>query len=357
MPTRSAFPRSLSSWSRSRALATVAAAGLLGACALQDLTDPPNWDLGLNIPAKSTTIAVSTMLPTGVSMSSDNAAFIVSVSSANVMRTLAQVCTDCGPLNGLSAAKPAFNFSANTTTALPSDVTTATLASGTLAIAIQNGFGFDPLGAAGAMVITVTDANNRQLAKDSISGAGVIPASSTINRTMTLAAGSLRGPLTITATVNSPAGAAVTINTAQQITVTGTPQNIRIADATVAVSNKTISTSATELDLSDIDSAIRDRLLGGKLLLAINNPFAVSGNLSLRLQGGSANILKSLALTGGISSPSIEFTQSEIRALMGNKINLTISGPVNSAAPISVNPSQQVKVDTRMELTVSTESK
>lgn len=338
------------------ALATVT---LLSACALKDLTDPPNWDLSLNIPAKGTAISVGTMLPSGVSIKSDSTAFTVSVSGASVVRTLGSVCAACVPLNGLSAARPAFNFTAGTTTNLPTEVTTAVLSSGTMSLAIVNGFGFDPLGgsASGFMVTTVTDANNRQLAKDSINGAVTsVPANGTVNRTLTLAPGTIKGPLTISSTVTSPAGAAVTINTAQTITVTGTPQNINVSTASVTVSNKTVSTSASEFDLSGIDSGVSDRMQSGSLLLTINNPFAVTGTLTVLLQGGGVSVTKALALTSGTSTPTIVFTKAEIRSLAGKKLNLTINGPVNAGAAITVAPKDKVTVDTRLLVSLTTEA-
>lgn len=344
-------------------IAPLAIAGLLGACALKDLTDPPNWDLQLNVPTKSTTISVGTMLPTGVSIIADSSAFTVSVGSTSFNRLLGPVCAECVPLNGLTAPKPAFSFSANNATNLPSDVSTATLTAGTIAIVIQNGFGFDPINVAGAatpgtLVTIATDANNRQLAKDSVNGATTsLAANGTLNRTLTLSAGALKGPITITSTVNSPAGSATLINTAQQLTVTGTPQSITVSGAQVTVTNKNVSTSATEFDLSDLDSAIRDRLAGGKLLMSINNPFAVAGTLTVRFQGGTANVTKTLALATGTTTPTVEFTQSEIRSMTGNKLALTITGPVSSSAPIAVAPRDKISVTTRLELTITTEAK
>lgn len=345
-----------------RHVAVVAIAGTLGACAISDLTNPPNWDLRINIPSKTTSIGVGSMLPAGVTIATDSNSFRVTVAASAVIRDLASSCAACVPLNGLTAPKPAFTFTATNTTVLPADISTATLASGTIALAIVNGFGFDPINVAGAatagtLVITATDANNRQLAKDSINGATTsLAANSTLNRTLTLAAGSLRGPITISASVNSPAGGSILVNTAQVLRVTGTPQNIAVSSAAVTITNKTISTSATELDLSDLDDAFRDRLLGGQIKLTITNPFSVAGNLAVRFQGTGVDFTKSLALAAGNSAPTITLSQTEIRSLTGKVVSLTITGPVTSATAVTVAPKDKVTVVTRIEVTITTET-
>lgn len=333
---------------------------LAGGCAAADLTDMPNWDVALNVPVKGTAIAVATLLPTGVTVRQDSAAFTVTVGGTSLSRTLGQVCPECNALNGTTAPRPAFTFSAVSTTALPADLASATLAGGAISVTVLNGFGFDPLGgsAAGALVLTVTDGANRVLARDSLNGATfAVPAAGVVNRTLTLAPGAVRGPLTVTAAVASPAGTPVVINTAQAFSVLGTPQGIAVSDASVTVAAKTINTGASAFDLSGLDEGIRNRLLGGTMRLAVTNPFGVTGNLTLAITGPGVAISKPLALATGTSAPSITFSQQELRAMAGQNLALTLSGPVSAAAAVRVAPRDRAAVTARLELTLSTEAR
>lgn len=343
-------------------MAPLAAVLLVGACAVMDLTDPPDWDLRLNIPSETITIGVGTFLPSGVTIAPDSSSFRLTVPVTTVSQTLGTACSSCVPSNGATVPKPAFNVAQTSTSTLPADVTTATLASGTIALSIVNGFGFDPLAVAGAatsgtLVIVVTDANNRQLAKDSLNGATTsMAAGSTLNRTLTLSPGPIRGPISIASTLVSPVGGPVLINTAQTFSVTGTPTNIAVSNASVTVTNKNVS-SSTELDLRELDSEVRERLQNAKLLLTVANPFGVTGNLTVRLQADQAILFKSFALANGTSTPSLEFTKEEARALTSRLVFLTISGPVSSATPVTAGPRDKVNVVTRLEVTMSTEEK
>ncbi len=353
-------PSLLQGQRRRGAVPLVLLVATLGGCSATELTDPPNWDVAFNFPVKGTSISVGSLLPAGVTIRQDSGAFMVAVPGVSIQRTLGAVCPECAPINGLTAPRPAFAFSATTTAALPADVATATLAGGSLAVTILNGYGFDPLGGsgAGAMVITVTDAGNRLLARDSVNGATLsMPAGGVATRTLTLAPGPVRGPLTVAATVTSPQGAPVVINTAQALTILGTLQDVAVSDASVTVAAKAINTSASTFDLSGIDATIRDRLLGGALRLSVANPFGVTGALSLTLAGGGVTVTKPLALAAGTSTPSIAFSQQELTSMAGKNLALTLTGPVSASAAVRVTPRDRVTVGARLEITMSTEAK
>lgn len=342
-------------------LAVALAAALPAAgCAAADLTDAPSWDVALNLPVKGTSLSVGALLPAGVTIRQDSAAFTVTVPGTSVARTLGTVCAECVALNGVTAPRPALAFTTAASAALPADVATATLAAGTLSVTILNGFGFDPLGgsAAAALVITVTDAANRVLARDSVNGAAAaIPAAGVLNRMLTLAPGAVRGPLTVATTLAAPAGAPALINTAQAFTVLGSVQNLSVSDVSVTVAGRTVSSGASAFDLSGLDAGIRDRLQGGALRLSITNPFGVTGNLSLTLTGGGVNIAKPLPLAAGASSPTLSFSQQELRAMAGQNLTLTLAGPVSAAAAVRVTPRDRAAVGARLELTLSTEAR
>src|SRR5438477_3190326 len=87
---------------------TAAALAVLSACSIP--TDAPKYDTEWNVPGKSTTISVNSLLPSGVSPTNDNSAFQVTVSPATstITRTLGQDCAACAALNGQTVPKPAF---------------------------------------------------------------------------------------------------------------------------------------------------------------------------------------------------------------------------------------------------------
>lgn len=331
---------------------------LLGGCAAADLTDAPSWDVALNFPVKGTSLPVATLLPTRVALRPDSSVFDVTVDGTTATRTLGAVCPACNALNGTTAPRPALSFTTSGGTVLPSDLVSATVAGGNLLLTILNGFTFDPLGGspAAALVITVTDGANRVVARDSLSGASfAIPARRPTQRTIPLTPGAIRGPLTVTTAITSPVGGPAAINIDEAFTVLGTVQNLAVSDATVNVTAKAVTTGASAFDLSGLDEGIRDRLLGGSLRLVVTNPFGVTGTLTLTLTGGGVTITKPLALAAGASSPSLTFSQQEMRSMVGRNLTLTLAGPVSATTPVRIAPRDRASVSARLELSLSTE--
>ena len=58
-----------------------------------------------------------------------------------------------------------------------------------------------------------------------------------------------------------------------------------VSAAQVAIANQSVSSSASALDLASVDSSITKRVGGGSLLMNVNNPFNVTGNLDGELRG------------------------------------------------------------------------
>lgn len=346
---------------RTAHLAVALAAALPAAgCAAADLTDAPNWDVALNFPVKGTSLSVASLLPARVAIRPDSAAFLVTVDGTTAIRTLGAVCPACNALNGTTAPRPALAFTTAGSTPLPPDLVTATVAGGSLLVTILNGFTFDPLGgsAAASLVITVTDATNRVVARDSLGGATfAIPGRRPTQRTLTLVPGPLRGPLALTTAITAPAGAPVPINIEESFTVLGTVQNLAVSEATVNVAAKSVTTGPSAFDLSGLDAGIRDRLLGGSMRLAVANPLGVTGNLTLTLTGGGATITKPLALATGSSSPTLSFSQQELRSMVGQNLTLTLAGSVSAPAAVRVTPRDRASVGARLELSLSTEAR
>jgi hypothetical protein len=274
---------------------------------------------------------------------------------------LGQDCSACAAANGATIPKPAFSGGGTATVSLPSGVTSATLVRDTLTVSINNGFNFDPIRpsatARGYLVIRVANGTTT-VGRDSIDGSALaLAAGTTVSRkiplTGTIAAAS---GLQISTTLNSPLGDPVNINTAQQITVTGTTGSLFISSASVSLSNQSISSSSTDFDLSDVDKSITDHLDSGQLLLTVTNPFSATGNMTVTLSGGSTPIVKQVTLSTGTSTPSISLTKSDLEALFGHKITIKFAGTVNGTN-VTVSPGQTVSVVSRLQIAINTGGK
>lgn len=334
---------------------------LVAACGLPtEVPKAPILDLRWVVPSQSTRISVVNLLPSGVTILPDSSGFAVSVASASVTRTLSQDCAACIAANGLTAPKPAFIASASISTLLPADISSATLTGGALQVVVNSGYTFDPLfpnptagTPTGYAVIIVSNGGN-VIGKDSVNGATTkLPPGGSLTRTIPLL-GTLTGgsPVTVSLSLNSPAGEPALIDASRSISVTATPTGLKVANASVAVVNRPVSSSST-IDLAGVDSAIINRVQSGSLLLTIVNPFTVTGTLTVKLtpQGG-ATITRTVTLAAGNSTPPpITFTAAELKSLLGRSVAISYAGAVNSTAgPVTISPRQAVVVTTRLDI-------
>lgn len=343
-------------FTRRTGLSLVALASL-AACAVP--TELPKYTTVWSVPAKTTSIAVSSFLPTGVTAMLDNSAFVVTMSpsTSTITRQLGQDCAACAASNGTTMAKPSFTGGGTANLAISANVGSALLVRDTLTVTITNGFNFDPIrpsaAARGSLIITVKSGATT-IGTDSINGATTSLAAGAklvrkipLNGTVTGASG-----LQIVTMLNSPAGDPVAIDMSQPLTVTGSSGPLFVANAQVNLASQSVSAPPTELDLSGIDSTIIKHADSGSLVLAVDNPFAVTGNLSVSFIGGAFPITKSVALATGKSSPSIDFSKAEINALFGHHLSVTLSGAV-SGNGITVSPGQGVSVASHLLIGVN----
>lgn len=339
---------------RHRALAGLSALAALAACDIP--TSAPILDSRWVVPSRSTSIAVSSLLPSGVSIVADSSAFDMGVPGASVSRSLGQDCSACVLANGQVIPKPAFTASASASTSFAGDIASATLTSGTLQVNVVNGFNFDPLrpsATARGFVRIVVSNGDVVIGRDSVSGSTVaLPAGGSLLRSIPLS-GTVSGssPVTVTLTMDSPLGDPIQINSSRAISATATPVALRVASAAVVVKNRQMS-STTSIDLSGVDSQIIDRVQSGAMLLGVTNPFAVSGALAVTLTpAGGTPVAKSVTLSAGTSAPRIEFTNAELRSLLGHNVALTFSGAVNgTTASVTITPRSAVSVTSHLDL-------
>jgi hypothetical protein len=333
---------------------------LMAACDIP--TAMPIWDMVWNVPATGSTIAVSSFLPSTVTLPAGSSSFSVSAAAATVSTPLS---TYCGCTINATAPKPAFTGTSVATSAFPSGVSTATIAAGSVVdIQITNNTGFDLLNPSGyngtdarSMTIAITNGTTTlgTLTLNGSTGntvpAGVSTRQVTLNTGATLSSAS---PITITTTVVSPAGSTpVAINTANTVDIRGTP-TINVSTATVTLASQSINSSTTT-DLSDISESMANRVTGGKLILTLVNPFAATGTVNLTFTGGAQTVSKpNITLGAGTSNVEVTFTGAELRAILGHNVTLTYTGSVSGSA--TVTPSSAVSVTPRFQLNISTKS-
>jgi hypothetical protein len=320
-------------------------------------TDLADWDMTWSVPTTGTSIGVNSLLPSGVSSAGN--AFAVTVPTTTITRRLGDDCSACAAANGLTVPKPAFIGSGTSTAMLPSAVTSATLGANTLNVTLRHGYNFDPLRpsamARGWLRLVVTS-NGVVIGRDSLNGATTaFPSGSTLTRTLTLAGDVTRSGVVVTSTIDSPAGDAVLMQADASLSATAAFTNLTVTKATVSLSNQSITSDPTSLDLSDIDSDIRDRAQGGKITLTINNPFAATGALTVSFTGGAQPVQKSIQLSSGPSTQDISLSKAELRALLGYNISLRATGQVNGSS-VSVMPGQTVTVSSRLQFTFTREA-
>lgn len=322
-------------------------------------TSLPIYQTTWSVPVKSTTISVNSLLPASqITAAPDNSTFQVTLapSSATITRSLNQDCSACAIANGLSIPKPPFVGGGATNFTFPTNVSSATLVHDTLTVTITNGFNFDPLrpsaSARGYLILAVQNGGNT-VGRDSIDGNTTpLPASGTLVRKVPLSGTiSTSGGLQVAMQINSPAGDPVTIDASRTITVSGSTGLVFVSSATVNLTSQSVSAAPSSLNLSGMDSSITNRTGGATLQMTVTNPFNVTGNLNVTFTGQS-QIAKTIPLSGGTTTPSVTFTQSEIRSLLGQNVTVAIGGIV-SGSNVTVTPGQTVSVSSRLVLTLN----
>jgi hypothetical protein len=179
-----------------------------------------------------------------------------------------------------------------------------------------------------------------------------LPIGTPVTRSIPLSGNISGSGMTVSMSLTSPAGDPVLMDASKTISVTATPQNLRVASVSVNVTNQTVN-STSSIDLASVDSTIINHVLSGTLLLTVANPFNVSGTLTVKLTPqGLPTITKTISLSPGSSTPSITLSQTEIRNLLGHIVSVAYSGSVSATGPITVTPKQAVVVQSRLDLSL-----
>jgi hypothetical protein len=329
----------------------------LGACGMIP-SEPPKFEETYVLQAASLDLSAVDLAPAEVGVNADSSAFLIVSDSILLEPTLGQLCSACVALNGTTAAKPAFTVTISGTIPVSPQLLAASIAGGTIDLALGNGLNFDPIRpsatARGSIVMTVRRGSTT-IATSGIDGttqafgpgaviAGQIPVSPF----------NLNGPLTVDLTVTSPAGDAVAINTALQLFAAFGPVRASISSVTVSVASQSFSTTSV-LDLTETKLNLSDKLEGGAFRFNFTNPFGVSGNFSLQIRQGSTLLIdKSITLAQtATSSNRIGLSKSEITSLLGKSLTVTISGSFNApSGQLTLTPKQVANFTSLLEIIV-----
>lgn len=343
---------------------------LLGACDLP--TAAPKWDTKWNVPGKTTTISVASLLPSGVTVASDSNAFLVNVDSMVVSRSLSQDCGACAATNGMYVPKPAFTIAQSDSTTVVAELQSASIDADTLVLTVTNGFPFDILRPSadttqptGTFSVRVTSGPDTVAAQTVDGATQAMPGGGAVTVIRVPMSGTVTGtqPLVFDLSLNSPQGDSVQMDSSARISVSarvssGTLNQFRITGVTVRLTNQPINADPTSIDLSSIDSSVVDRVLGGQIQLTIGNPFGVLGSATANFSNtGAGTISKTFSLTSQpTSTVDIDFNQTDLRALLGHNVGLALTGSVCPAScNVSISPKQVVSVTSRLEMTISSE--
>ena len=330
---------------------------VVGVAACDIPTELPILEPRLVFEAERTTITADQLLPSSVTVQGNS--FLVTLTTSTVTRTLGEACPSCAQFNGQTAPKPAFTAALPpATVSLPTGVRSATLSNSVLNLQIFNGFSFDPLRpsatARGTLAVRITSAG-AVLADTVLSGQNIaLPAGQNTAVTVPLRPGTVANTASIVldVTITSPAGDPVLINTSAQLRVT--PASATASSALIDVFNRVVSVRQTELDLEDIDQGVIDHVKSGALVVLMDNPFNITGNLTVRFTPAVVSN-KTVPVAAGATTRRIEFTQAELRQLLGRSVLMNISGPVTSpTGGITVTPNQFVDVSIRLDVVMTT---
>lgn len=342
----------------------------LGACALAaaacDIpTDVPILDTRWVVPAEDTRFGVGELLPGDVTITADSSAFLVNFDPVTYSESLATLCPACAIADGTTVPKPPFIGTFSSAIDFPPEVSSVTVLDGSVELQIYNGLNFDPLrpapnssGAVGSMTITITDdADGDVLGTLTIDGATTAMApGSTLNTALPLSGATIDGSLKATTTVDSPLGDDVTIDSSLEVSVTASPVNIRVADVTVDVANRSVDLDPVALDVQDVDKDLANHVQTGTFLVDVTNPFGISATFQLSITGTTfAPIQKSAAIgPAPTSSVEIDLTPEEIQRFLGEPdVVLNGSGVVDSSAPaVTVMPGQELVLSAKLDVTI-----
>lgn len=343
----------------------------LAACDIASfIQDPqPILEQTWSIPVDSASVSVASIVPPGIGITPDSSAFQVPVSGTSFSRRVGDDCAACQTLNGTNAIKPNFVVSTGSSTTLPTDVVSGALVGGLVNVQVTNNLSFDPLRVKtnapastnptqqGRMVIVIRS-GSLVVGKDSLNGVTTAFApGAVLTRPITLQTGNITNALSVDLVLTSPpSDNNVFINANGTIAASAAVPDLRIALIRMNVVNRTLASVAGDsIELKGLPESVTKHVQSAALEMTITNPFNVTGNLIAAFGYGTGQITKTLSLPTGVDQiRTVSLDSTEMSNLFGSaeKIALSVSGAVNSAAPIDVTPRQIITISNRLIMVI-----
>lgn len=340
-----------------RCIVLLAALGV-GACDIP--TDAPRWDQQwqVPVPVDSLEVSVDELLPASVRMSEDGSSFVATVPGMTARFSLAAMCGVCAGLSGFAPVKPEFGDTLHTSSTLPADLVSATLTGGSVGLQLSHTFDFDPLRPSsdpaaerGWLVVHVTSAGN-VVAHDSISGDDrAFPSGVTLEPTLAIQPVDVANDLQIELRIYSPEGDGTTIGATDEIVLRLEPTDVSISEATVSLPDQTVGPETRTVDLP-IDSVVIDQIQEGALLVDVENPFDVTGSVSITFELTGSDVVKTVPLGTGSYAERIAFSGQELQDILAQQeVDVVVTGDVGTAGgTVTVRPGQRIAFDLELEV-------
>jgi hypothetical protein len=337
-------------------------AGVLSLTACDIPTAVPHWDTTWAVPVSNLELAVSSLLPNGITVTPDGRAFELSIGGSRTEDRLGGICDACEDLHGQMAPKPAFTSVVESGASLPDGFVSGSVIGGQALIELYHDFGFDPIRPSdmvrGSITILIMSAGDT-LATDIIDGViEDFPSGTRKLRTLPFRHTGLRDAIEISVIFDSPAGDLAHINSSSHFEMIMAPSIIQLPEARVRVQNQLVELDENSIDVVGGDSFI-NRIQHGAIVLDIDNPFQITGALSLTLSAPGVSIVRQIAIAPGGSERRVEFTGPELRSVLkGEEATMRAVGSVSAVGEsVTIRPDQILNAKSRFELNLTTTEK
>ena len=333
---------------------------MAGLAACEFPTEPPRWDTTWQVPVESIVVGPADLLPTSVEVSPDSTTFITETPEASVQVSLAELCTVCIAFDGMRTPKPEFWDTLTTSTSLPSELVAATLAGGAFDAVMSHNFNFDPLrpgsdpGAPTGYIVFRVTSSGAVVAYDSISGDDTgFPPGTTLTPDLAVHPVQVSGSIDLDVLIYSPEGDSVTVESSDTAGVTLNPSTIQLARVTIDAASIAIDPVEATMDFSGVESTAVDHVQAGALLIDVDNPWNVTGDMDVTFQPPTPSIQRSFTLSPGSYRERLDFSASELRSMLSaGEVGVRAIGSVSSSGPLTLAPADRLQVDGTLELVV-----
>lgn len=323
-------------------------------------TELPEIETRWVVPTEETRFGVAELLPGDVTLNADSSAFLVDFDPVLFAETLGTLCPPCAAADGFTVPKPAFIGTVSSTVDMPPEVSEIDLIGGQVLIDVFNGFNFDPIrpasGVFGELRLTIRDdADGDVLGTLVVDGANqAFAVGATLMLAVPLQAASVQGSIEAEVVVDSPLGDDVQIDASSQISVTAAPSAVEVGSVVIDVASRAVTLDPVELGVEDVDESLTDRIIVGDFILDVVNPFGISADFQITIDGPTIAPIQKSASIGPEpeSTVRLSFTGEELRSFLGQpQVVLAGDAVVDpGASEITVLPGQELILSAAIDL-------